>query len=430
MAIKTVIFVLFYMTSLGGSIFFHPMVGVVGYVMTYVVAPSSQWWASPLVDMGMRFSFFMAAAMVLGMIMQSQKLRLPGRLYRQEILFFIFIIWIFLSSYIGLNNYGNDNFAIKLFKVSVFLWMLVRIVDNQKKYEIFLWALVITSFYIGYDALSASTAQFGRLNHGVGGSDFAEGNFLAAHFAMVLPFIGVLLIKGSSKQRFLLILATVLLVNGIILCRSRGVFLALGMGVFTSIYLAPKGWRSKIISILIIGLIGSFFLVDKGFIQRMKRINTDITDISSQDDSASGRILAWEAALSMAGDYPLGIGQGNFKYYVGEYQPSIPGKDTHNTYLRALAELGLPGLFLMMLMIWNAFHMLKIQKRRIEGYGLSRELLLHIYAVRVALVIFLVAGMFITETYIEEFFWLLMLPVLIERTVDKEQWDRQIAISG
>ena len=137
MAIKTVIFVLFYMTSLGGSIFFHPMVGVVGYVMTYVVAPSSQWWASPLVDMGMRFSFFMAAAMVLGMIMQSQKLRLPGRLYRQEILFFIFIIWIFLSSYIGLNNYGNDNFAIKLFKVSVFLWMLVRIVDNQKNMRFF-----------------------------------------------------------------------------------------------------------------------------------------------------------------------------------------------------------------------------------------------------------------------------------------------------
>jgi uncharacterized protein YneF (UPF0154 family) len=45
---------------------------------------------------------------------------------------------------------------------------------------------------------------------------------------------------------------------------------------------------------------------------------------------------------------------------------------------------------------------------------------LHIYALRVALVIFLVAGMFITETYIEEFYWLLFLPVLVERIIDTE----------
>lgn len=422
MAIKTILFVLFYLLTLGGSVSFHPIIGVVGYVVTYVVAPSSQWWASPLVDMGMRFSFFMAGALALGMIIQAGKLRYPGKVYRQEWLFLMLIIWILLSSYIGLPNYGTDNFAIKLFKVFVFLWMLIRIVDDQKKYDVFLWALVLATFYLAYDTLGTSTAQFGRLDRGVGGSDFAEGNFLAAHFAMVLPFVGAFFLRGSNKQKILLFVIAVLMVNGIILCRSRGVFLALMIGVFTSVFYAPKRWRIKIISLLIIGLIGSSFLVDRGFINRMGRINIDIADIDSQDDSASGRIQAWHAALSMVNDHPLGIGQGNFSYYVGNYQPEIPGKDTHNTYLRCLSELGFPGFILLMLMIWNAFRMLKTQKRRIEDYGLSNELLMHIYASRVALVIFLTAGIFITETYIEEFYWVLMFPILIERSVDKAQY--------
>jgi O-antigen ligase len=420
MAIKTIIFLIFYLSTLGGSVFFHPVIGVAGYVMTYVISPANQWWGAPLVYVGVRFNFFMAAALALGMMVQAKKIHFPGKIYLQESFFLIFIVWIFLSSYTGLRNFGGENFAIKLFKVFIFLWMLIRIVDDQKKYELFLWALILSTFFIGYDTLGASTAQFGRLDRGVGGSDFKEGNFLAAHFAMVLPFIGVFFIKGSKKLRIFLLIGGVLLVNGFILCRSRGAFLALAMGACTAVFLAPKEWRMKIITLVCVGIIGGFFLMDKGFIERMGRINVDVADIESQDSSASGRILAWQAALAMAGDYPLGVGQGNFSAYVGQYQPDISGKDTHNTYLRCLAELGFPGLFLMGLMIWNTFSMLKNQKKRIEFYELSNNLLFHIYALRVSLVIFLTAGIFITETYVEEFYWLLMLPVLIERSVDRE----------
>ncbi len=426
MAIKTILFALFYLLAIAGSMFYHPIIGVIGYVMTYIVSPSTQWWGAPLVNMGMRFSFFMAAAIAVGMVINAGKLRFPGKIYGQEILFFIFIIWIFLSSFIGLDNFRNENFAEKLFKVFIFLWMLIRIIDDQKKYEIFLWAMVISTIYLGFDTLGVSTAQFGRLDQGVGGADFAEGNFLAAHFAMTLPFIGLFFIKGANKQRILLLIGAVLVVNGFFLCRSRGAFLALAAGAITSIFLAPRQWRSKIIVLLIIGMIGGSFLMDKGFIQRMTRINVDIADIESQDDSASGRILAWQAALAMSGDHPLGIGQGNFATYVGKYQPLIPGKDTHNTYLRCLAELGFPGLFLMVLMIWKAFMILKTQKKRIEYYDLPKDLLLHIFALRVALVILLSAAMFITETYIEEFYWLLILPILVERSVDKAFIDAKI----
>jgi len=397
---------------------------VVGYVVTYVVAPASQWWGADLAQMGLRYSLFMALALILGMTLQSKKIRFPGKLYRQEVLFALLIAWIFLSSYIGLPGYDGDNFAIKLFKVFVFLWMLIRIVDRRKHYEMLVWSLVLTTTYVGFDALGASTAAYGRLHSGVGGSDFAEGNFLGTHFAMVLPFLGVFFMKGTNRQRVFLVIAAVLIVNGIVLCRSRGVFLALVLGTVMAIYYAPKVWRSKIVMLVVIGLLGALFLVDEGFVDRMARINIDITDLEAQDDSASGRILAWKAAVSMAADHPLGIGQGNFHRYVGDYQPDIPGKDTHNTYLRALAELGAPGILLVGAMIWNAFRMLREQKKRVEANNLSHDLLLYIYAQTIALVIFLAAGMFITETYIEEFYWLLMFPVLLERVVDGQMRER------
>ena len=425
MAIKTIIFALFYVFALGGSVLYHPIIGIIGYIMTYIVAPATQWWADPLTNMGMRYSFFMAAALALGMITQAGKLKFPGKFYGQEILFCLFIVWIQFSSVIGLENFGSDNFAVKLFKVYIFLWMAIRIVDDKKKYEIFLWAIIITTFYVGYDTLGASTARFGRLDRGVGGSDFAEGNFLAAHFAMVLPYLGVMFLRGDTKHRILILLMGVLQVNGIVLCRSRGVFLALGMGVMLGLLWAPREWRRKIIPLIVVGLIGASFLVDEGYLRRIGRINTNIDNIEEQDDSASGRILAWRAALAMAADYPLGIGQGNFSFYVGRYQPDIPGKDTHNTYFRCLAELGIPGLFLMLAMIWNAFRMLKRQKAIVDNFSLSNDFLLYIYAQRLSLSIFLAAGMFITETYIEEFYWLLMMPILIERAVQRELIDSQ-----
>jgi len=66
-----------------------------------------------------------------------------------------------------------------------------RIVDSQKTYEISSGRWFLATVYVSFDALGVSTSDFGRIDRGVGGSDFAEGNFLAAHFAMTLPFLGI-----------------------------------------------------------------------------------------------------------------------------------------------------------------------------------------------------------------------------------------------
>src|SRR4030042_5305668 len=100
----------------------------------------------------------------------------------------------------------------------------------------------------------------------------------------------------------------------------------------------------------------------------------------------------------MASDYPLGVGEGNFKTYIEQYSPHMTGRDTHNTFLRCLTELGVQGAFVLLLLIGNAFWILFKLKKRIQGLPHEADFLWHIYALKIALIIYLIAGVFITHT--------------------------------
>jgi len=59
-------------------------------------------------------------------------------------------------------------------------------------------------------------------------------------------------------------------------------------------------------------------------------------------------------------------------------------------------------------------------KKKIQGLPENADFLWHIYALRIALIIYLVAGIFITHTYIEELYWLLIYPLFLKRSIEVE----------
>lgn len=189
------------------------------------------------------------------------------------------------------------------------------------------------------------------------------------------------------------------------------------MGIVSAIIFPIPGIRRKIVFLLSIALVVGFILADPGFWHRVEDIGGSVPEMHA---SSQGRILAWEAALSMSLDYPFGVREGNFKTYIGKYNPGIVGRDTHNTFLRCLAELGVQGPFVLLLLIGNVFRMLFRLKKDIEHLPNKGDFLWHIYALKIALIISLVSGILITHTYIEEFYWLLMFPVVLERSVENE----------
>ena len=417
--LKTLLYLILLFGGIIGSVSYNPIIGLLGYVVTYNINPAAQWWGS-VPTLGLRYSLFLGLATVAGAVIQRYKLRFDKLFESQEILLIIFSLIVWLSLLFGLGVNDGMSFAIKMSKVTIILLLASHIITDLKKYKILIWVLIISNLYLGYEMYIAPDALFrgGRFAGGIGGSDFSEGNFLGAHFAMLLPFIGIMFIRSKWKSKLICLVAGAFVVNSIIQTRSRGVFLAIAAGAIAAILFSVPGKRLKISILLCIGLLGMFSLTDPGFWTRMQTIEVEE---SQMDTSTYGRIKAWKAALSMVSDYPLGIGAGNFFKYVGNYDPDIPRKDTHNTFLRCLSELGIQGGSVLLLLIGNAFLILSKIRKNIDQLSNKEEFIWYVYAVRIALIIYIVAGITLTHTYIEEFYWLLMFPVFLKRSVENER---------
>ena len=417
--LKTILYLILLSGTTIGSIAYHPLISLMGYVVTYNINPAAQWWGSFVPAWGLRYSLFLGIATAIGVVVNRSKLRFDKLFETQEILLIIFSLIIWLSLPLGLGVNDDMSYAIKMSKVTIILLLASHIITDLNKYRILMWVLIISGLYLGYEMYIAPESMFGggRFLGGIGGSDFSEGNFLGAHFALLLPFIGVMFIRSNWKSKLICLVSGAFAVNSIILTRSRGIFLAIAAGVVVAVLFSIPGKRLKISALLFIGLIATFSLTDPGFWTRMHTIEMNESEM---DTSSMSRVLAWRAALSMASDYPFGIGVGNFTKYVEQYNPDIPGRDTHNTFFRCLAELGIQGAIVLLLLIWNAFRILAKIRKDIDQLPNKEEFIWHVYAIRIALIIYIVAGIFLTHTYIEEFYWVLMFPVFLKRSVENE----------
>ncbi|MEH0023165.1 MAG: O-antigen ligase family protein [Desulfobacter sp.] len=427
MGIKPALYILAMMSAVFGSVAINPVIGLIGYLLSYNVNPMSFWWGNMVPAFFHRYSMIFSVAIMAGMVFHFSRLRFMKWFEPQEILLILYICIIWISTFTGVQTEALGFNVMKMTKVATILLLASHLVTDLKYYNWMVWVYIIAAFISGFEISSSTTVTYhgGRLDVGIGGSDFNEGNFLAAHYLMIMPWVGIKVLSGSWKVKGFCLLTTAFVVNTLILIESRGSFLAIGAGVMMTILWSGPRYRKPILILLAVGVIGFAGLADSSFWERMQSIRTDK---ATMDQSASGRVEAWKAALNMFDDRPFGVGEGNFVRLVGDYNPSIPGKDTHNTFFKCLAELGIQGLAVLLLMIQNAFRILSgIKKQLNPNDPVDHEVHLNILALRIALIMYLVTTMFLTHTYVEEFYWLLMFPVFLKRSFENEQYKRHLA---
>jgi O-antigen ligase len=114
-----------------------------------------------------------------------------------------------------------------------------------------------------------------------------------------------------------------------------------------------------------LGLIGFAVVVDKAFIERMLTIG-DVAEVSEDADmSARSRRVILQAQVEMAFDHPAGIGfRGTVPLSPQYLDPQwlakldedggqAAGRSSHNTFMTAWVEQGIPGLLLFSsLLVW------------------------------------------------------------------------------
>lgn len=281
--------------------------------------------------------------------------------------------------------------------------------------------------------LIAVVAVFNKLN-GIGlvegtrvtigrdiGSMIGDPNDLSLVLTFPLSFaLSFIVTPGYARWRKLFFILSYLCIAwAIVATQSRGGLL--GMVAVTGI----TAWRlskNKVL-IIILGILGmSLLLALAGISDRASGGAAE----EGIDESAMGRIYAWEAALRMALARPLnGVGIDNFYANYFFFSSHWDGKNhaVHSTWFQIIAETGFLGFIIFTLLVKRTFGIMLASLRFIDTNSASipPSVKMAGQALFSGLVGFCVSGTFLTQGFIWPFYILFALAIALERYLQQSK---------
>jgi O-antigen ligase len=316
-------------------------------------------------------------------------------------------------------------------------------VHERKQLPLFMGILLagaVASALYGFVAAApsgSSTLGADRL------SSYLDPNELAAILvpaAALSVGIGALWAK-SPGIRLAAYAAGVFCLVATFLTVSRGGLIALAVALFAAVLFGGR-WRLRIVVLTVVtALLGVYYIAAIAPPQARDRI---LQTTQGQQQLMEGRTTIWQIGWRMAQANPVkGVGSGNFpivsRRYVlqpGEVLRSDLIIDTpkvaHNIYLEILAELGVVGLSLFLVIAFFSVRSALLAARRFNARDdPAAELLSRCLAV--AILGMLTASFFISIE-LDKHLWLLLGlgPVLlnISRHGEREAPHRELQLSG
>ena len=218
----------------------------------------------------------------------------------------------------------------------------------------------------------SQTAIQGRFTGGGGDPNVQAAGFVAAMFLIM----GLLGLYRRRAARVALLVAFALVTLGFLATESRGGLVALVVGVVLAMFIAPRH-RGRIVALggVMLAAILALGAAQPGAIAR-------ITDLGG---GSSGRSDLWRVGWDVFTGHPLtGVGLGNFEVVEAHYtlRPGAISRIgyivdvphlVHNTYLQLLAETGIVGLALYLLVIALCLRATWTAIRRFDAIGWRRE---------------------------------------------------------
>lgn len=214
-------------------------------------------------------------------------------------------------------------------------------------------AMVWGGGLVAVAALIKNETEYGRL---LWGSLYDPNDFGALIGSLIILGFGLFL-RTRGKDKLITLVALAPMGVAMLATGSRGVLVGFGIGML-ALVLGYRGKRLATVVVgLVVGIIAAGTQVDADVRDRLTSVFALEKDYNFTDDS--GRMAIWGRGLQYIQDRPiLGAGAGNFPMADGHYFEMLgqPGKwkAAHNTFVQAGVELGLPGLFILLVLYWTA----------------------------------------------------------------------------
>lgn len=313
-------------------------------ILLWLIRPQD--WMSGLAGVG--FAKYAMIAAMIGLLGRSKQDQINFGLKTPNDFFVsIYLLWIVYST----GEYF-DTFK-EVLPFAFFYFLTALILDQPKKLSGFLLCWVVGLVVVVVFALST---HFG-IEFAVGSSDltnlfdgrlalntwiFNNPNSLGHGAVALIPLSYVWL--WWKRGVFCKLLAVVIISAAgfcVYLTQSKGAYLC-GFAAFGIVFL----FRKKLVVqalVLIIALTGGV-----AAIKLLPRMNT----LSSQEDGIAGRLAIWRIAHSTMETTVVGEGWKKFEAWVSIPRVGAIRKATHGSYVNVGADLGYPGLFLFLAILY------------------------------------------------------------------------------
>ena len=224
-------------------------------------------------------------------------------------------------------------------------------------------------------------------------------------------------------RRWVAALASVSILEGLVLTNTRGAFLGLVAGFLVLAVFKAKAHRRLFWGVAVLALAGFASIVDKSFVERMGSIAESTADTEEADQSARSRIVVARAQVQMFMDYPMGSGHRGTPALSPHYleqrwlttdESGDSARASHNTFMTTLVEQGVPGA---MIFIWVAlWTLLTIVRLRVgEARYRDAEMTTLVATVAAVLASVFVAGNTADYLMAEVQFWMFATLVSLQR---------------
>ncbi len=226
-----------------------------------------------------------------------------------------------------------------LFYTTVFF--IASTVNDSKKKQAILWGLYISTALSALSGMINSTTTHRPLEiHALGNQ-----NYTAMFFIIVLiSMISAILFSDREKptQKLVLLSFSILILIASAMTLMRASFLGL-FAFFLSLIRFRKPSRTVLIFVLVFFILTILILyIDRGMWQKLFSFKSMVS-----------RLDIWKGAIGLFLKNPLtGVGLNHFEFKFPEAHPVEPNNtvyDAHSLYLQVAAQMGLLGLFSMIL---------------------------------------------------------------------------------
>jgi probable O-glycosylation ligase (exosortase A-associated) len=335
----------------------------------------------------------------------------------------IFTVWITLSWLMGFDRAGDYYQWEKVMKIYLMIFVGMALLRDKRHIFALAWVTAGSMALLGVKGGYFTIITGGNFRvWGPDGSFIEDNNEFALACVIAIPILRFLQMQlPPGWQRHAMTLVMVLTAAAAIGTHSRGSFLALIAMAFV------LWWRGRnrlltMIPILVVSL-GLITFMPESWVTRMETIGE-----YEQDASALGRFSAWWTAWGVAKSYPFGAGflvarHELFAAYSPYYAQFGSVHAAHSIYFQVLGNHGIVGLFLY-LMIWlttwrSASWLRKHGKKHPEArWTADLGAMVH-----VSLIGYMVGGAFLSLSYFDLPYNIMMLVVLARVWVQSRAWE-------